>query len=195
MFVLSKITDLIRIPPHSFNEPIEVSVRNELNKKFANKVVNNLGLAVTVWDLIDIKDGLLKPGDGGSFVEVTFRCVVWKPFVGEVLTGWVSQCTAEGIKVRLGFFDDIFVPRNYFFENCEFKPTEKAWVWRPDDETELYIDVNEKIRFRIEEEVFVNVKADTRENEDEETKANRAPPYAILASCQTDGMGCISWWD
>lgn len=188
MFILSEISDLVRIPPHTFNIPIQHSITDELHKKFANKVVSNLGLVITVWDLLDIKDGLLKPGDGGSYVEVKFRCMVWKPFIGEVLTGIVSDCLSEGIKVKLDFFDEIFIPKLYIFENCYFKPVEKAWVWKPDEETELFIDLNEKIRFRIEEEIFVNVKRV------EEGEAG-PPAYALLASCQTDGMGCVLWWD
>lgn len=196
MFILTEISDLVRIPPHTFNIPIQHSLTDELNKKYSNKVISNLGLVVTVWDLLDIKDGLLKPGDGGAYVETKFRCVVWKPFVGEVLGGWVSDCTAEGIKVRLEFFDEIFIPKNYLFENCEFKPVEKAWVWKPDDETELFIDINEKIRFRVEEEIFVNIKPkSSHEAAGLEETTNKTPPYAILASCQTDGMGCLSWWE
>jgi DNA-directed RNA polymerase III subunit RPC8 len=196
MFILSEISDLVRIPPHTFNIPIQHAITDELNKKFANKVISNLGLVVTIWDLFDIKDGLLKPGDGGSYVEVKFRCIVWKPFIGEILTGWVSECSIEGIKVKLDFFDEIFIPKSYIFENCFFKPVEKAWVWKPDDTTELFIDINDKIRFRVEEEIFVNIKPKSS-NEAlglEEVK-NKAPPYALLASCQTDGMGCVSWWD
>ncbi|EGW35092.1 subunit of RNA polymerase [Spathaspora passalidarum NRRL Y-27907] len=196
MFVLTEITDLVRIPPHTFNIPIQHSITDELNKKLANKVIANLGLVITIWDLLDIKDGLLKPGDGGSYVEVQFRCVVWKPFVGEVLTGWVSECTPQGIKIRLEFFDEIFIPRAYLFEGCEFKPVEKAWVWKPDEETELFIDINEKIRFRVEQEIFVNIKPkSSNEAVGLEEPTNKAPPYAIMASCQTEGMGCVSWWD
>lgn len=196
MFILSEIQDLVRIPPHTFNTPIEVALTNELHKKFANKVVSNLGLVVAVWDLREIKDGRLKPGDGAVFVETTFRCVVWKPFVGEIITGWVAECSAEGIKVKVGFFDDIFIPKTYLFEHCSFKPVEKAWIWSPDGENELYIDVNDKIRFRVEEEIFVNVKPkNSNEALGLQEQDNKVPPYALLASCQTDGMGCVSWWD
>lgn len=190
------MSDLVRIPPHTFNIPIPQSISNELSKKYANKVVSNLGLVVCVWDLLDIKDGLLKPGDGAAFVEVRFRCVVWKPFIGEILTGWVSECTAEGIKIKTEFFDEIVIPKNYLFENCSFRPADKAWVWQPDEETELFIDVNEKIRFRIEEEIFVNIKPKTSsEAQGLLEPENKVSPYALLASCQTDGMGCVSWWD
>lgn len=192
MFILSEVADVIKILPQTFNLPIHEAVKNELHKKYANKVIANLGLVVAVWDILDIQDGNLKPGEGAVFVKVQFRCVVWKPFVGEILSGWVTQCTAEGIKVSVKFFDDIFVPKNYFFENCAFKPVEKAWVWRPDEETELYIDVNERVRFRVEEEVFLNIKPRPAGPDEEETTV---PSYALIASCQTDGMGCVSWWE
>ncbi|KAK7678633.1 hypothetical protein QCA50_018358 [Cerrena zonata] len=173
MFVLSEIQDLVRIPPHTFNTPIHHAINDELHKKYANKVISNLGLVVSVWDLLDINDGMLKPGDGASFVDVKFRCIVWKPFMGEILTGWVKECTAEGIK-----------------------PVELAWVWKADEENELYIESNEKIRFRIEEEIFANIKPKSSvEASGIEEPKNKTPPYAIVASCQAEGMGCVSWWD
>lgn len=196
MFVLSELSDLVRIPPHTFNIPIQHSITDELHKKYSNKVISNLGLVISIWDILDIKDGMLKPGDGACFVETKFRCIVWKPFVGEILTGWVSDCSAEGIKVKLDFFDEIFIPKEFLFENCTFKPAEKAWVWQPDEETELFIDNNEKIRFRIEEEIFVNIKPkSSNEALGLEENVKKAPPYALMASCQTEGLGCVSWWD
>ncbi|WLF78018.1 DNA-directed RNA polymerase III complex subunit Rpc25 [Lodderomyces elongisporus] len=195
MFILSEIEDLIRIPPQSFNIPIQHSLTDELNKKYANKVIPNLGLVITTWDLLDIKDGLLKPGDGGSYVSVRFRCIVFKPFRGEVLTGWITENNAKGIKVRLEFFDDIWIPAEYLFENCEFGEKEKAWIWKT-DESELYLDINERIRFRVEQENFYNVKPKTSsEASGLEEPKEKLPAYSITASCQAPGMGCVSWWE
>ena len=196
MFILSELSDLVPIPPHAFGIPIEEALTNELSKKYANKVIKNLGLIVAVWDLLEIKEGKLKPGEGSAFVETRFRCVVWKPFVGEVLTGWVSDCTSEGIRVRMNFFDDIFIPKNYLYENCDFRETEKAWVWLPEEGTELFIDINEKIRFRIEEEFFTDIKPKEELSvSDDYDNQPQVTPYALIASCQTDGMGCIDWWE
>lgn len=177
MFQLSLVSDLTKIPPNLFNIPRHSAIRQELNDKYANKVIPKLGLVIAVWDILDVEDGLLKPGDGAIFMKVKFRCIVFKPFVGEVLTGWVESCTPDGIKVNMEFFDDIFIPKSLIFENAYYK--DNAWVWPMDEEDNLYIDVNEKINFRIEEEVFNEPKK---------------PPYALVASCQTDGMGCLSWW-
>lgn len=200
MFQLSIISDLIRIPPHLFNLPREVSIKQELNVKHANKIIPKLGLVISIYDLIEFDTGLFRPGDGAMYVSVTCRLLIFKPFVGEVLTGWIEKCTAEGIKVNMGFFNDIFIPKALLFENSSFSVDENAWIWKMDEDTTLYLDINEKISFRIEEEIFTNVKPkgplNTTESETKtDNEKEQTPPYALIASCQTDGMGCCSWWE
>lgn len=202
MFQLSVISDLIRIPPHLFNLPREVAIKQELNVKHANKIIPKLGLVISVYDLIDFDTGLFTPGDGAMYVTVECRLLIFKPFVGEVITGWIEKCTNEGIKVNIGFFNDIFIPKALLFENSRFSIDENAWIWQMDEDTTLYLDVNEKIYFRIEEEIFTNVKPkgpnnsiSDSSNNDKINEKEQTPPYAIIASCQTDGMGCCSWWE
>lgn len=205
MFILSRLSDLIRIPPDQFNKEARKAILYELNKKYANKIIQNLGLVISVWDLIKIDDGLLKPGDGASFIKCEVRVVVFRPFVGEILTGWIEKCTPDGIKVKMEFFNEIFIPKNLLFEGCEFSINDNAWIWNADG-TKLYLDINEKIRFRVEEEIFVNVKPKgplsidgttiiNNDENDEDEEVNKKPSYALLGSCQTDGMGVVSWWD
>lgn len=43
---------------------------------------------------------------------------MFRPFVGEVLVGWVSSCTEEGLNVKMEFFDDIHIPKHLLFESC-----------------------------------------------------------------------------
>ena len=38
MFILSELQDIVRIDPHKFSQNMEQQIRDELNKKFANKV-------------------------------------------------------------------------------------------------------------------------------------------------------------
>lgn len=72
------------------------------------------------------------------------------------------------------FFDNVFIPKTMLFEGTQFIVQEQAWVWK-NDEYSLYLDINEKIRFRVEEVIF--------------DKSMR-----LVASAQIDGMGLISWW-
>ncbi|ANB13754.1 DNA-directed RNA polymerase III subunit RPC25 [Sugiyamaella lignohabitans] len=120
--------------------------------------------------------------------------IVFRPFVGEILVGWVSSCTEEGINVKMEFFDDIHIPKSLLFEECSFVPREQAWLWKT-EESELYIDTNEKIRFRVEQEIFSNQPPKRPGVEEEEQVHNQVPPYSIIGSCQTDGMGLVSWWE
>ncbi|CCF59762.1 hypothetical protein KAFR_0H03520 [Kazachstania africana CBS 2517] len=204
MFILSRVNDLVRIPPDQFHRDAVSSITHQLNDRYANKVIPHVGLCVTVYDILEADEGQLKPGDGSSYVNVTFRALVFKPFVGEIVTGWISKCTAEGIQVSLlGLFDDIFIPKNMLFEGCYFEPNDLAWIWPMDEETKLYFDVNEKVRFRVEKEIFVDVKPkapreqeqDEQEEEAQDKAVEKSPAYALLGSCQTDGMGLVSWWE
>ena len=52
------------------------------------------------------------------FFTATFRLVVFRPFVGEILIGWVSSCTEGGSECQNGVFDDIFIPKHLLFESC-----------------------------------------------------------------------------
>eukprot|EP00955_Chlamydomonas_euryale_P067610 359882-Chlamydomonas_euryale.AAC.2 len=50
------------------------------------------------------------PSNTSPHRQVRFRLVVFRPFVGEVLVGQLKSCSREGLRVSLGFFDDILVP-------------------------------------------------------------------------------------
>lgn len=204
MFILSKILDLVQIKPENFNIELKKAVMRELNAKYSNRIIPNLGLGIVVWDVLSIEDGLLRPSDGSVYYKVVFRTVVFKPFVGEILVGWISSCTQEGISVKTDFFDQIYIPKDQLFDNCYWNEKENLWVWRTDPESpdsDVYFDLNEKIQCRVEKEVFTNIKP-TRPPTEEEMKEEKTeeeektiPPYQLLASCNSEGMGVISWWD
>lgn len=93
----------------------------------------------------------------------------------------------------MDFFDDIHIPKTLLFESCVFIPREQAWLWKTAD-FDFYIDANEKIRFRVEQEVFTQQQPKPGNEQKDEPK-NQIPPYALICSCQTDGMGLVSWWE
>lgn len=192
MFVLTKITDIIPIQPAEFSRPTEEALENVINTKYANRVIHNTGLCICLYDIESIGDGMIKPGDGASYIKTVFRMVVFRPFVGEILVGWISSCTEEGLNIKMEFFNDIHVPKALLFEECTFIAKEQAWIWNVDEETKLYLDQNEKIRFRVEQEIFTE-QIPLKPGE-ESHESRKQPPYVILGSCQADGMGLVAWW-
>lgn len=51
-----------------------------------------------------------------------FRMIVFRPFVGEVLTGRIMAATHNGIRISLEFFDDIFIPAHLIFSIANLSP-------------------------------------------------------------------------
>lgn len=116
MFILSSFSDVVKLSPDTFSIPTETALTSAINAKFSNKVVQDLGLCICLFDIIHSSDGVVKAGDGCAYVNVEFRLVVFRPFIGEVLTGKIANCSEAGLRVTLGFFDDILIPRHLLFE-------------------------------------------------------------------------------
>lgn len=175
MFTLATVEDSIQLDPSTFSLAHHTALSQEINRKYANKVVRNVGLCVVLYDVVSAADGELRDGDGSLFVSCKFRLVVFAPFMGEILVGWISSCTPEGINVRMEFFDDVFVPSAMLFEGSQFVAKEQAWVWNIND-MDLYLDTNEKLRFRVERIEY------------------NAEGMKVVGSCSVEGLGLISWW-
>lgn len=50
--------------PQNFGAPPEQAIINELNKKYANRVLHDVGLCVCVFDLSEVGQGKVRYGDG-----------------------------------------------------------------------------------------------------------------------------------
>lgn len=116
MFVLSKFSDIVKLTPSTFSIATETALTSTINAKFSNKVVQDVGLCICLFDILQSSDGIVQAGDGCAYVTVEFRLVVFRPFIGEVLTGKIANCSQDGIRISLGFFDDIFIPSHLLFE-------------------------------------------------------------------------------
>lgn len=52
------------IHPSDFTVPPEQAITSELNKKYSNRVLHDLGLCVSVFDLSQVGEGKVRYGDG-----------------------------------------------------------------------------------------------------------------------------------
>jgi len=177
MFVLAELKDNVRIAPDQFHLKLVDAVRDEIDRKLANKVGSlrfpwevlipgffcwqvllNVGLCMALKDIVSLKDSVILPGDGASHTEVLFRYVVFRPMVGTVITGKIRNCSREGVHVTLGFFDDILIPHAALQHPSRFDEAEQAWVWEYPLEDgakhDLFMDVGEPIKFRVSREIF-----------------------------------------
>lgn len=115
--------------------------------------------------------------------------------------------------VSLSFFNDIFIPAHCLQPGSAFNTEERLWVWNYDG-NELFMDLDEKIRFRVLAETFAEVAPVQKEallasvankmngsgslTESDEKLALESvatvPPYKIIGSVAEDGLGLLTWW-
>ena len=98
MFVLVKISDVIKINPEDFGLPFTATLTEEIDRKYANKVIADVGLCISVYDFESIGDAIIHQADGASHTEVVFRMIAFRPFIGEVIVGRLIRCTSEYIR-------------------------------------------------------------------------------------------------
>lgn len=61
------------------------------------QVVLNVGLCIALYDITSLEESYIFPGDGASHTRVSFRYVVFRPFIEEILMGKIRSCSAEGV--------------------------------------------------------------------------------------------------
>ncbi|PIK42755.1 putative DNA-directed RNA polymerase III subunit RPC8 [Apostichopus japonicus] len=203
MFVLAEMTDTVRIEPWLFHLKLNDAIKFELHKKLANKVVHNVGLCIALHDITKLDDSHVIPGDGASHTKVHFRYVVFRPFIEEILVGRIRSCSREGVHVSLGFFDDILIPPDSLQQVSRFDETEQVWVWQYESEDgthDLFMDINEEIRFKVVDEVFVDTTPvgpeDLAEPVQDPLLENqpKKSPYSLVGSISEPGLGLLTWW-
>lgn len=57
---------------------------DQIDIKFANKVILEVGLCISLFDFQEIGDPYVYPAEGSAHQRVKFRMIVFRPFAGEV---------------------------------------------------------------------------------------------------------------
>ncbi|UZJ56169.1 hypothetical protein CBS101457_005489 [Exobasidium rhododendri] len=224
MFNLAIIDDTVRLEAAQLGIDTITALTYNINAKYSNRILPNVGLCVSHYDYVEISEGHLRNGDGCTYYKVTFRLVVFRPFKGEVLSGRVKSCDEEGIRITLGFFDDIHVPGYALMSPSAYDHSKAEWfyVWEPEDERlwndpllsredeRLYIEKGEPVRFAIEGDEFNEpeppgpstwgknaIKANAQNGVSEISEvesATKIAPFRIKASMKAHGLAMLSWW-
>ncbi|ORX33967.1 RNA polymerase III subunit Rpc25-domain-containing protein [Kockovaella imperatae] len=219
MFVLIGVRDTVPVKPEAFEIPAAITIQDAINKKYANKLIPQKGLGLSCFDILTAEDGRVTWGNGLMYYKVSFRLLLFAPFIGEVLVGQVLSTTKSYIRVSMGFFNDIYITPNLLPPNSAYDPNEERFFWLSDPEPEdrvytqhellntvvtsrLFIDPGEPIRFRVSDIEWQDVRpqpkarhdiANGHEEESEEDPFHKAG-YKIFATIADVGLGVVSWW-
>eukprot|EP00930_Biecheleria_cincta_P037249 TRINITY_DN25543_c0_g1_i1.p1 TRINITY_DN25543_c0_g1~~TRINITY_DN25543_c0_g1_i1.p1 ORF type:complete len:214 (-),score=57.82 TRINITY_DN25543_c0_g1_i1:45-686(-) len=196
MFTLALLEDDIPIKPEDFVDDVRDQLKKQIQIKYVDKVLPNVGLCVEFYNFVCIKDAPLYPGDGKmscgeAWVKVEFNLIVFQPMPDEWLVGSVSGSSPRGLTVSLGFFQDVEIPSTNLRTPYVFDAAQQMWVWRyHDDETKevtnFFYEKDELIRFRVTEVQFPDA------SWPQERRQQR--PMSISGAVDRDGLGLVCWW-
>ncbi|MFQ6620499.1 hypothetical protein Gotur_000971 [Gossypium turneri] len=216
MFYLSLIEHTLRLPPHILHLPVDEAIKSELETLFLDKVIAKLGLCISVYDIRSIKGGFIFPGDGAStytvllsifpflslpFMRVEFRLIVFRPFVGEIIVAKLKESDASGLRLSLGFFDDIYIPVHLLptpsrFEAIPNTRNQGRWIWdfgdaeeAQSEEPRFVIDGSDPIKFRVDSVIYPSIPLEQPED------SKPFAPMVITGTINYDGLGSVSWWE
>ncbi|MGC8538750.1 MAG: DNA-directed RNA polymerase [Candidatus Micrarchaeia archaeon] len=101
------IKDLVSLPPEYFSKKIDEAMTELLRSKYERLMDRDLGIILVVYNIRDISDGFILPGDPNTHHYVTFDVLTFNLEPEEVVMGEVSEVTEFGCFVRIGPIDGL----------------------------------------------------------------------------------------
>ncbi|WCJ40759.1 DNA-directed RNA polymerase III subunit RPC8 [Euphorbia peplus] len=192
MFNLCILEHTLLLPPSLMNLSLQDAINKELQRIFLDKVISDLGLCISVYDIKRIDGGFIFPGDGASTYTVEFRLVVFRPFVGEIIGAKLKESNTVGLRLSLGFFDDIYIPSDGLLKPSSFSPGEDGyqgtWSWYSNDtKAKYFVNGVDEIKFQVESVKYAPVPSEQHEKP-------FAPMVIMGRFDSAECLGTVSWW-
>ncbi len=105
MFYKVGLRDHIRVPPNLFALPLEEAVIKRIKTKYSGFISKDLGIVIDVSGMKDIGEGIIIPGDGAAYYDVSFELLTFKPEMQEIVVGKVKDIAEFGAFMNIGPID------------------------------------------------------------------------------------------
>ncbi len=105
MFYKIELKDHIRVPPNLFNLPLEEAVIRRIKVKYNGFISKDLGIVIDVAGMKEIGEGVIIPGDGASYYDVSFELLTFKPEMQEIVLGKIKDIAEFGAFINIGPID------------------------------------------------------------------------------------------
>jgi DNA-directed RNA polymerase subunit E' len=105
MFKQVHIHDMVRVPPEQFGDDIDLAIIASIKQKYEGWISRDLGIVIDVIEVTDRGDGIVVPGDGAAYYELTFSLLVFKPEIQEIVYARVRDIADFGAFLDMGAID------------------------------------------------------------------------------------------
>jgi DNA-directed RNA polymerase subunit E' len=102
MYYKTRVKDFVRLPPASFGDDIELSLTQEIKKKYNGFISQDIGFVIDVTGVDNIGQGIILPGDGSAHYNVEFTLLTFKPEMQEIILGKITNVADFGAFMNIG---------------------------------------------------------------------------------------------
>ncbi len=102
MFYLVEVEDYVRVDPKLFGLDTAEAVKKQLFETYSDFQDKDLGTVVDVLEVMEVHEGIIIPGDGAAYYKSTFKLIVFKPELQEVVYGNIEEITNFGAFINMG---------------------------------------------------------------------------------------------
>ena len=174
MYYVHTMKDTISIPPSHFGEDINKAAKDILRARYERTLNKQMGIIIALFNVKDISDGVILPGDPSTHHTVTFDLLSFGLDVGEIVVGEVSELVDFGCFVRLGPIDGLVHMSQITNDYINY-----------DRRTGTFVLRNSKRIIKKGDTVYAKVSTVSLKNNIKEAK--------IALTMRPDGMGKPEW--
>jgi len=102
MFYLVDVEDYVRVEPKLFGLDTAEAVKQQLQETYTDFQDRDLGEVIDILEVLEVKDGIIIPGDGAAYYKSCFKLVVFKPKLQELVYGQIQEITSFGAFIDMG---------------------------------------------------------------------------------------------
>lgn len=136
------------LKPRYVTKHLQANIKTQLREKVEGKVTQRYGFTIAVTKIINIGNGgIIDVEDASVHFKVTFECLVFRPFKGDILVGAVGNISHEGMYVFCGPLQVFVHKSNIASGRLVYDDTEPSLPKYVSPE--LVIGLNDKVRVKI----------------------------------------------
>ena len=105
MYKIMTIKDDVAVHPSLLSLGVEDAVKKSLSDKIEGKIDPDIGIILSILNVIEIEEGKILPEDPNVHCTTTFEALVFQPENQEIVYGVVADNTDIGAFVRIGPID------------------------------------------------------------------------------------------
>ncbi len=146
MYRIVTVEERVRVPPQKFSIDVKQAVRESIKDKMEGMLDPRLGIILSVTDVEKVSEGKIIPGDPGVFYLTTFKLLVYKPEVNELVNGEVIDNTEFGSFIRIGAIDGLIHISQLMDDYVSYDSKNSVFLGK---ESKRTLKEGDKVRSRI----------------------------------------------